>query len=479
MGFFSGLAKCVGAAVVTVVAAPIVIPAAGAALAGVAAAGTAAAGAAAAAGSAVAGTAAAAGSAIAGVATSAAAAGTAAVGSVATAAAGTVVGEAAIGAAATVGSGIGSAAGAVGLSSVAAATGTTAGAAAVGTIGTSVAVGAQQGVSAKMKIDEAKEIVSDAKYRYKKSKTVFDGKQSEVNKNIQRLADIKKRVADKIIRYNELLEKIENPSRLEMPVINENKRGKNMKEVNYEGYAVTAKEFANGILKSYAGGQLASIALSGGITSTITAAGTGTAMSALSGAAATNATMAALGGGTLASGGLGMAGGAVIANGLAFAPALAIGGFLLNSKAGDALKEAKRIDRESDKAISQFEKVGLYYQKLSDNLSLMSDNIEETEKLHDKEFAYMKLLITDKKQADANNWSDEDVQHFYASVGLVKVLELQCRQEFTTEDAKVEDFDEKNVVSVNTIKQLKYDKIPKSQFSIAGKSVADCVKIVN
>ena len=91
----------------------------------------------------------------------------------------------------------------------------------------------------------------------------------------------------------------------------------------------------------------------------------------------------------------------------------------------------------------------------------------------------MKLLITDKKQADANNWSDEDVQHFYASVGLVKVLELQCRQEFTTEDAKVEDFDEKNVVSVNTIKQLKYDKIPKSQFSIAGKSVADCVKIVN
>lgn len=60
--------------------------------------------------------------------------------------------------------------------------------------------------------------------------------------------------------------------------------------------------------------------------STFAAAGTGTAISGLSGAAATNATLAWLGGGTLAAGGGGIAAGAVVLNMIMFAPGVLVAG---------------------------------------------------------------------------------------------------------------------------------------------------------
>lgn len=69
-------------------------------------------------------------------------------------------------------------------------------------------------------------------------------------------------------------------------------------------------------------------------------AGTGTAISSLSGAAATNATLAWLGGGTLASGGYGMAGGMMVLGGIVAGPALAIFGHILGNKGEEALNNA-------------------------------------------------------------------------------------------------------------------------------------------
>ena len=75
--------------------------------------------------------------------------------------------------------------------------------------------------------------------------------------------------------------------------------------------------------------------------STFAIASTGTAIGTLSGAAATNATLAFFGGGSLAAGGLGMAGGTVVLGGLVAGPALAIMGFVLDSKAKAALDDAR------------------------------------------------------------------------------------------------------------------------------------------
>ncbi len=89
------------------------------------------------------------------------------------------------------------------------------------------------------------------------------------------------------------------------------------------------------------------------------AAGTGTAISTLSGAAATNATLAWLGGGTLASGGMGVAGGMMALGALTAGPALLIAGWYMGSKAKSKLNdaysnnaEAKKFSADTDAAIA-------------------------------------------------------------------------------------------------------------------------------
>lgn len=77
-----------------------------------------------------------------------------------------------------------------------------------------------------------------------------------------------------------------------------------------------------------------------GATMTFAAASTGTAITTLSGAAATNATLAWLGGGTLAAGGAGVAGGMMVLGGLVAAPALAVFGAIMSSKASVKKEEA-------------------------------------------------------------------------------------------------------------------------------------------
>lgn len=100
-----------------------------------------------------------------------------------------------------------------------------------------------------------------------------------------------------------------------------------------------------------AGGALTAFGAYSG-TMMLASAGTGTAISALSGAAATNATLAWLGGGTLASGGLGMAGGTVVLGVLAAGPALLVFGSLLSAKAGTNLDNA-RINCEQAKVYAE------------------------------------------------------------------------------------------------------------------------------
>lgn len=70
-------------------------------------------------------------------------------------------------------------------------------------------------------------------------------------------------------------------------------------------------------------------------------AGTGTAISALSGVAATNATLAWLGGGTLAAGGMGVAGGTMVLGAMVAGPALLIFGSVFGAKAEKKLSEAR------------------------------------------------------------------------------------------------------------------------------------------
>lgn len=448
-----GLLKKILIGAAAVAAAPVVAPfvAAGAAAAAgaVAAAGTAAAGAAAAAGTAAAG---AAGAAAAAVGGAAAAAGSAI--------AGTAAGSAAIGAAttaaATVGTAVGSAAGAVGLTSVAAATGTTAGAAAVGTITASAATGAAAGINAKTKFNKASEIAEHASSKYNVAKKQYDLVVNQTKVVMNKLADSKKKVADACLNFNNIFAKIKNPTRFGEIVVNEKYcEGVNV-NLNTEAYGISLESFAKNIIKAYSAGNLAGVALTGGITSTITVAGTGTAMSALSGAAATNATMAALGGGTLASGGLGMAGGAIMAKGLVFAPALAIGGLMLSNEASKAIDKAKEYDRKANKVVGKINTSQRYMSKLGNCMSCMNNNITDTLYVYNKVYKQIDKIVFTDKHIDAAKMTKDEIKTFYAAIGLVKVLEVQANKKFIKSNVNIEKLNEDSVVSLQEIINCKY-----------------------
>ena len=454
----AGTAAAAGAAAVTGAAA-----AAGTAVAGVAAAGTAAVtGAAAAAGTAVASTAvggagisgaAAASSAVAAVGTAAAAAGSAAV----SAAAGTAVGGAVVSGAAAVGGAVGSAAGAVGLTSVAAATGTTAGAAAVGTIAGSAAVGGYNVVNALDNLSTAKDIANAAQNMYKDAKTSYDKSVERTKKVIAVLAKNKADIANDLLKFNDIFKTIKNPSKFDLTIASDIECKGIDKTVNFADYnPLKLTELSNTVLTSYAGGQIAGVALTGCITSTITTAGTGTAMTSLYGAAATNATMAALGGGTISSGGLGMAGGAIMAKGLVFAPALVIGGFILNSKSKKAIEDAKKVYRDCEKSVATMNEYNKYMKSLLDSMSQMNMNIRDTRSKFTLLLNKINKIVNVDKHQDASKMSMEEQMVFYAAVGMAKVLELQIKKTYIKDNANAEKLSAKDVVPVNEIAKYSY-----------------------
>lgn len=94
------------------------------------------------------------------------------------------------------------------------------------------------------------------------------------------------------------------------------------------------------------GGGFASIALALGGVALFGTASTGAIIGTLSGQAFINALLAWFGGGAIAAGGLGMAAGAAVLSGLFIGPAILIGGWILSSKAEEALEQARDRYRE-------------------------------------------------------------------------------------------------------------------------------------
>lgn len=86
---------------------------------------------------------------------------------------------------------------------------------------------------------------------------------------------------------------------------------------------------------------------------TLAVAGTGAAISSLSGAAAESATLAWLGGGTIAAGGGGVAAGTLVLSGVAIAPALLVGGITLAIQGDKAHTQAQKYMAQVNCAVQE------------------------------------------------------------------------------------------------------------------------------
>lgn len=118
-----------------------------------------------------------------------------------------------------------------------------------------------------------------------------------------------------------------------------------------EGLEQDAVAWMRGLL----GSAVAGLGVNAGLTAAVTSfasAGTGAAISGLSGAAATNATMAVLGGGPVAAGGGGMALGAVALNAATVGPAALVAGFVVASQGEKALTQAAAEEAKVNEEIA-------------------------------------------------------------------------------------------------------------------------------
>lgn len=187
-----------------------------------------------------------------------------------------------------------------------------------------------------------------------------------------------------------------------------------------------AEKIVNGATGGVAAGALAAIGAYGAATTFGVVAGTGTAIGTLSGVAATNATLAFLGGGSLAAGGFGMAGGACVLGGLVAGPALAVMGFVLNSKAEENLENAKANRAEAEKIAEQCTTICTMCNAISERCNLFTGILNRlSEQLHGAN-AFLKQLLKkyadDKGNVDFRKFDEEEKKLFAAACSLVQAV---------------------------------------------------------
>ena len=171
-----------------------------------------------------------------------------------------------------------------------------------------------------------------------------------------------------------------------------------------KGITSQASQIIGNGLAGIGAGALVGFGVYGGV-STFAAAGTGTAISTLSGAVASNATLAWIGGGTLAAGGFGVAGGAVLLGGLIAAPALALLAGLTSVSAGKNLDNARINHAQAVKIGEQVYTCGLEMHHFCKVAVIIRKNLERLQlKLNKANLRLAEISL------EKNNWHELTMQ---------------------------------------------------------------------
>ena len=153
-------------------------------------------------------------------------------------------------------------------------------------------------------------------------------------------------------------------------------------------------------------------------------AGTGAAIAGLSGAAATNATLALLGGGTLAAGGLGIAGGTAVLGGLVAGPAIAVMGFMMDSRADKNLDMARSNRAKAREAEEQMKLAGDACRAIGKRADMFRDLISQVDTLFRPLIEKMEAVVKEKG-TDYRDYGEEErktIAMALATAGAVKAV---------------------------------------------------------
>ena len=242
--------------------------------------------------------------------------------------------------------------------------------------------GVKKAVDASNKNDEAKALQSRAESVIDTSKEQLDEAKITTNNDLKELGRTKVRVlTEDVNRFLRIFQKIHHITLSRSEGLDELDKFRIDKGslAEMQDMGSIAASMASSLGSGVAAGSLAAFGAYNGAMWLGTAS-TGTAISTLSGVAATNATLAFLGGGSLAAGGLGIAGGTFVLGGLVAGPALAVMGFVMNSKADERfenargrLEKAYQISENLDVAREMCEAISARTTMFNDLLNELSD----------------------------------------------------------------------------------------------------------
>ena len=203
----------------------------------------------------------------------------------------------------------------------------------------SVIFAGKKGKEAYDNYKKAGELVNQATENYNKAESALKKAQENVADEFDELGFLQKSIIENSLeRYKNLIDQLDIKDSKELQEIIGKETIENIAQI--EQVITALKSALSGIVAGGFAGSMAGFGAVGGV-GLLATAGTGTAISTLSGAAATNATLAWLGGGTLASGGLGIAGGMWVLGGIVAAPLVAITSIVIAMFSEGKLNDAR------------------------------------------------------------------------------------------------------------------------------------------
>ncbi len=244
--------------------------------------------------------------------------------------------------------------------------------------------GVKKGLDAKEKIEKARSIVKKSKKRLKKKEKWLREEGDALNKYLEDFALYKLNIFNTQIKS--LVELIQKCKTTASSVLVNDKVIFTPEEVKTLKASVdTSLEISSGLAKGITSGALTAFGAYSSV-GLLATASTGTAIASLSGAAATNATLAWLGGGSLAAGGFGITGGMIALGGIVTAPAIAITGLVMDSKAEKSLTQAKEFKANVDIAIEKIERAIDIFGSVKKRVDELSIVIAKITNRYNKEF---------------------------------------------------------------------------------------------
>lgn len=188
------------------------------------------------------------------------------------------------------------------------------------------------------------------------------------------------------------------------------------------------------------------------------AAGTGTAISSLSGVAATNATLAWLGGGTLASGGAGIAGGTLALGALAAGPAVLVAGWYMGSKAQSKLNDAHSNKAEAKKFAADVDAAVALTKGIQDVANTASDILSELRKHSRRSLVKLRAVI-EQLGTDFSQYDDEAKNIVLRNVKIIQVIKAVIDTPILDEEGNLLGSAESNLRKIHQTIQDGFSKV--------------------